>query len=163
MYHTSAIDIQYTCSVRGVFIACVLTRGRKMRSICHVINTFMINSYICQTLIRELKQRRRRRQRKRHKNWQNGKTTTLRVRHSFFVHFFHDVTMPNFSFCEGREHEAMAFFFFFWTLIQSQNSTPEKIAKIWRTEWDRISAIKFETARPHFLNDVFVAVAIVVV
>ena len=109
MYHTSAIDIQYTCSVRGVFIACLFTRGRKMRSTCHVINTFMINSYVCQTLIRELKQRRRRRQRKRHKSWQNGKTTTLRVRHVFLyiplpsLHDY-DVKMPNFSFCEGREH-----------------------------------------------------------
>ena len=109
MYHTSAIDIQYTCSVRGVFIACLFTRGRKMRSTCHVINTFMINSYVCQTFIRELKQRRRRRQRKRHKSWQNGKTTTLRVRHVFLyislpsLHDY-DVKIPNFSFCEGREH-----------------------------------------------------------
>ena len=37
-----------------------------------------------------------------------------------------------------------------------QNSaSPEKTANIWRTEWDRISAIKFEAARLHFLSDVF--------
>ena len=32
-------------------------------------------------------------------------------------------------------------------------------------EWDRISAIKFETAQAqlHFLSDVFVAIAVVVV
>ena len=42
------------------------------------------------------------------------------------------------------------------------NSSPEKIANIWRIEWDRISAIKFEAARLHFLSDVFVAVGVVV-
>ena len=42
------------------------------------------------------------------------------------------------------------------------NSSPEKIANIWRIEWDRISAIKSEAARLHFSSDVFVAVAVVV-
>ena len=43
------------------------------------------------------------------------------------------------------------------------NSTPEKIAKIWRTEQGGISAIKFEVAQLYFsLCDVFVAVAVVV-
>ena len=35
-------------------------------------------------------------------------------------------------------------------------------SKIWRIEWDRISAIKFETSQLHFLSDVFVAIAVVV-
>ena len=43
------------------------------------------------------------------------------------------------------------------------NSTPEKIAKIWRTEQGWISAIKFEVAQLYLsLSDVFVAVAVVV-
>ena len=37
------------------------------------------------------------------------------------------------------------------------------MANIWRTERDEISAIKFEEERLHFLSDVFVAVALVVV
>ena len=39
----------------------------------------------------------------------------------------------------------------------------KKIANIWRTERDGISAIKFEAVRLHFLSDVFVAVAVAVV
>ena len=42
------------------------------------------------------------------------------------------------------------------------NSRKKKITKIWRTGWDRISAIKFEAARLHFLRDVSLAVAVVV-
>ena len=38
----------------------------------------------------------------------------------------------------------------------------KKIANIWRIKRDRISVIKFEAARIHFLSDVFVAVAVVV-
>ena len=37
------------------------------------------------------------------------------------------------------------------------------MANIWRTEGDEISAIKYEEERLHFLSDVFVAVALVVV
>ena len=41
---------------------------------------------------------------------------------------------------------------------------PKKFANIWRIKLDgiRISVIKFEAARIHFLSDVFVAVAVVV-
>ena len=39
----------------------------------------------------------------------------------------------------------------------SKNSTPEKFATIWQIERVGISGIKFEEARIHFLNDVFVA------
>ena len=39
----------------------------------------------------------------------------------------------------------------------------KKIANIWRTERDGISAIKFEAVRLHFLSEVFVAVAVAVV
>ena len=38
----------------------------------------------------------------------------------------------------------------------------QKIANIWQTERDGISAIKFEAARIHFLSDVFVAFSVVV-
>ena len=70
--------------------------------------------------------------------------------------------MPNFTFFAGREHKTTIYFFFSWTSIALQNSTPETIANIWRIERDGISAIKFEAARMHFLRDVFAAVAVVV-
>ena len=45
-----------------------------------------------------------------------SKTTTLHVHHAFLyislplLHDY-DVKMPNFTFCEGREHKTMTFFF----------------------------------------------------
>ena len=75
----------------------------------------------------------------------------------------YDVKMPNFTFCGGREHKATTFFFFFSTSIQSfRIQLQKKNAKIWRIEWDRISEIKFEARRLHFLSDVLVAVGVVV-
>ena len=56
----------------------------------------------------------------------------------------YEVKLPNFTFCEGREHKI---------------STPEKFAKIWQIERDRIRTTKFETTRIHILNDVFATVA----
>ena len=63
----------------------------------------------------------------------------------FFVHFFAVTTrlehkMPDFMFCGECEHKTTTF------IIQ----------------WNRTSAIKFEEAQLHFLNDVFVAIAVVV-
>ena len=69
----------------------------------------------------ELKQRRQRLQRERQKSkcldWQNNSSACAS---RFFVHFF-EVTaqLPNFTFCGGREHKTMTFFFFSRTLIQS--------------------------------------------
>ena len=65
--------------------------------------------------------------------------------------------MPNLTFCEGREHKTTTFFFFlnFDTVFKS--STPER-----RIRRDRISAIKFEAVRLHFLSAVFVTVAVIV-
>ena len=42
------------------------------------------------------------------------------------------------------------------------NSTPEKIANVWRIERDGTSAINFEIARLHFSSEVCVTVAVVV-
>ena len=56
----------------------------------------------------------------------------------------YEVKLPNFTFCEGREHKI---------------STPEKFAKIWQIERDRIRTTRFETTRIHILNDVFATVA----
>ena len=42
------------------------------------------------------------------------------------------------------------------------SSTPEKIANIWWTERDGISAIRFEAVRLDCLSDIFIAVAIIV-
>ena len=64
--------------------------------------------------------------------------------------------MPNLTFCEGREHKTTFFFFLnFDTVFKS--STPER-----RIRRDRISAIKFEAVRLHFLSAVFVTVAVIV-
>ena len=53
---------------------------------------------------------------------------------------------------------------FFFLILDTvfKKSTPEKIANIWRTERDGISAIKFEAAQLYLLSDVFAAVAVVV-
>ena len=42
-----------------------------------------------------------------------------------------------------------------------QKWTPEQFANIWPTKRDKISLIKFEAAWIHFLNAVFVAIAVV--
>ena len=99
-----------------------------------------------QTQITELKQRRRRRQ----------LCTSITYISLPSLHDY-DVKMPNFTFCGECEHKTTLFSF-----PELQYSTPEKTANIWRTERDRISAIKFEAARLHFVTDVFVAVAVVV-
>ena len=97
-------------------------------------------------------------------DWQNN--NFARASH-LFVHFFAFTPrlrrkMPNFTFFAGREHKTTTYFFFSWTSIALQNSTPETIASIWRIERDGINAIKFEAARIHFLRDVFAAVAVVI-
>ena len=73
----------------------------------------------------------------------------------------YDVKMPA-TFCGGREQDKDPFFLFLNFDTVFKNSTPEKIANIWRIERDRISTIKFEAARLHFLSEVFVAVAVAV-
>ena len=75
----------------------------------------------------------------------------------------YDVKLLNFTFCGGCEHTTMTFFFFSCTSTQSfRIQVHKKIANIWRIERNRISAIKFEAARLHFLSDVFAAAAVVV-
>ena len=72
--------------------------------------------------------------------------------------------MLNFTFCGECERKTTTFFFFlnFDTAV-FKNSTPEKIADIWRIERDGISAIKFEAvAWLNISSDVFVAVAVAV-
>ena len=64
-------------------------------------------------------------------------------------------------FCEESELKvAIAFFFLNFDTV-FENSTPENFANIFRTERDGISAIEFETARIHFISDVFVALAFI--
>ena len=43
-----------------------------------------------------------------------------------------------------------------------KNSTPGKVAYIWRIERFQIDAIKFERTQIHFFSDVFTAVVVVV-
>ena len=120
------------------------------------------------SISRELKQLRRLQQRERQKsNWFRLAKHNFAGASRFTVHFFAFTArlrrkMPNFTFFGGREHKTTTYFFFSWTSIALQNSTPETIANIWRIERDGINAIKFEAARMHFLRDVFAAVAVVV-
>ena len=44
-----------------------------------------------------------------------------------------------------------------------KNSTPGKVAYIWRIERFQIDAIKFERTQIHFFSDFFTAVVVVVV
>ena len=94
-------------------------------------------------------------------DWRN---TTLHVHHALLYislpsQHDYDVKCLISRFLEGVN---TTYFFFSWTSIALQNSTPETIANIWRIERDGINAIKFEAARMHFLRDVFAAVAVVV-
>ena len=114
----------------------------------------------------ELKQRRRWRQRERQKSkrFRQGKqqlctcitlfctflcrrctTTTWKCLISRFVEDGNTGQQLSFSFLE------------LWYSPSELNS--QKIAIIWQTEQDGISAIKFEAARIHFLSDVFVALS----
>ena len=57
---------------------------------------------------------------------------------------------------DGNTGQQFSFSFLeLWYSPSELNS--QKIANIWQTERDGISAIKFEAARIHFLSDVFVA------
>ena len=57
---------------------------------------------------------------------------------------------------DGNTGQQLSFSFLeLWYSPSELNS--QKIANIWQTEPDGISAIKFEAARIHFLSDVFVA------
>ena len=92
---------------------------------------------------------------------ENGKTAIGLVGNiSLPSLLYYDVELPNSTFCGGRKHKATTFFFFSWTSIVFQNSTPQQIASIWRNDRDGISAIKFGAERHNFLSDVFVAVAV---
>ena len=55
--------------------------------------------------------------------------------------------MPNFAFCGERDHEHKTTTLFFLPPdfdTAFKNSTPERIANIWRTERDGISAISLK-------------------
>ena len=63
---------------------------------------------------------------------------------------------------DGNKRQQLSFSFpELWCSPLEFNS--KKIANNWRIKRDRISAIKFEAAQIHFLSDVFVAVAVVVI
>ena len=62
--------------------------------------------------------------------------------------------------CNTRQCNFLFLYLNFNTVLQ--NSTPKKIAHIWKIKRDGISALKFKAARIHFFGDVFVAVAVVV-
>ena len=69
--------------------------------------------------------------------------------------------LSNFMFSEESEHKVTIFFFFLNFDTVFENSTLEHFANIFRTERDGVSVIEFETARIHFISEVFVTNAIV--
>ena len=69
-----------------------------------------------------------------------------------------DVKVPIFTFCGGREKRLS---FFFPELRYSQSRILLHKNELY--QGGKISAIRFESARNHFLRDVFVAVAVAVV
>ena len=73
-----------------------------------------------------------------------------------------DVKMPNFTFRGEREYTRQQLYFSFPELRCSLLEFNSRKNCQHLTERDRISAIKFEAARLHFFNDVFVADAVVV-
>ena len=75
----------------------------------------------------------------------------------------HDVKPPNATFYGGRGQYEEKFSFFYVNMDKVlKNSTPGKVAHIWRIERFQIDAIKFERKQTHFFSDVFTAVVVVV-
>ena len=56
----------------------------------------------------------------------------------------------------------MIFSFFLNLDMVLENSIPEKFAYLWQVNRNEIFAMRFETARTHFVIKVFAAVAVVV-
>ena len=91
------------------------------------------------------------------------------MHHAFFyisllsLHdYVYNVKLPNFTFVQDiNTKESPSFFLNFDTVLK--NSTPEKFPNIWQIERDWVRTIKFEATRIHFLTDVFIAFAIIVV
>ena len=54
----------------------------------------------------------------------------------------HDMNIPNFTFCGGRDHNTTTFFFFSWTSKQSFRIQFQNMANIWRFDRDVIGAKK---------------------
>ena len=71
----------------------------------------------------------------------------------------YDVKPPNATLCGGPGHTTTNFPFSISTWIKPliKNSTPGKVAYIWRIERYQIDAIKFERTQIHFFGDVFTA------
>ena len=86
------------------------------------------------------------------------KTTTLQVYHAFLYIslpslYDHNVKVPNFTFCGGRERRQQRLSFSFPELWYSLFE--------FKSRKNCQNLIKVEVARIHFLSDVFVAVAVV--
>ena len=74
-----------------------------------------------------------------------------------------DVKVPIFTFCGGRE-KRLSFFFLELRYSQSRIVLHKNLLTFDELyQGGKISAIRFESARNHFLRDVFVAVAVAVV
>ena len=84
-----------------------------------------------------------------------GKTITLSSLHDY------DVKMPNLTFCGGREHITMTFFFFSWTSIQSFRVKRQKKLPTF-DEVNEMARDKLQSSATSLLSDVFVVVAVVV-
>ena len=100
-------------------------------------------------------------------NEKGKKAIGLQLCHAFLyisLMSLHDynVKVPNFTLRRVREHKTMTFFTFpgLWYSLLEFNS--RKFANIWRIEPVGISVMKFEVVRIHFLNDISVAIVVVV-
>ena len=71
---------------------------------------------------------------------------------------------PNFTlnFVEDMNTKQSPSFFLNFDIVL-KNSTPEKFPNIWQIEWDWVRKSKFEAAGIHFLTDIFIALAVIVV
>ena len=89
-------------------------------------------------------------------DWQNN--NFARASHFLYISLAslhaYNGKLPIFADCGGCERDKN-FFLNFDTVLY--DSTPEKLAIIYRIARDRINAVKFEASRILFLSDVFVA------
>ena len=110
---------------------------------------------------REFTQRRRRQQRERLKSkiFRQAKQHLCTYISLPSLHDY-NVELPNFTFCRGREQKKQLSFSLPELWCSPLEFISKKFANIWRTERDGITAIQFEAAQIHLLNDVFVAVVV---
>ena len=59
---------------------------------------------------------------------------------------------PNSTFFVGQKHKTMIFSFFLNLDMVVENSVPDKFAYFWQINRNGIFAMRFETARTHYIS-----------